>query len=78
MSDMVAELKSKIGALNSEERVELIRLLIADLDGPPDANNEIVWLEEAQRRYREIIEGEVQTVPGEQVFENLRSRLKNS
>jgi len=78
MSDIVAELKSKIRTLNTEERAELIRLLIADLDGPPDANIQKAWVEEAQKRYREIIEGEVQTVPGEQVFENLRSRLKNS
>lgn len=77
MSDMVAELKSKIRALSTEERTELIRLLIADLDGPSDADIGKAWLEEAQRRYREITEGKMQTVPGEQVFENLRSRLKN-
>ena len=77
MSDMVAELESKIRALSPEERIELIRLLIADLDGPSDANIEKAWLQEAQKRYREITEGKVETVPGEQVFENLRSRLKN-
>jgi putative addiction module component (TIGR02574 family) len=77
MSDMVAELESKIRALSPEERAELIRLLIADLDGPSDANIEKAWLQEAQKRYREITEGKVETVPGEQVFENLRSRLKN-
>jgi putative addiction module component (TIGR02574 family) len=77
MSDMVAELESKIRALSPEERAELIRLLIADLDGPSDMNIERTWLEEAQKRYREITEGKVKTVPGEQVFENLRSRLKN-
>jgi putative addiction module component (TIGR02574 family) len=77
MSDMVAELESKIRALSPEERAELIRLLIADLDGPSDANIEKAWLQEAQKRYREITEGKVETVQGEQVFENLRSRLKN-
>jgi putative addiction module component (TIGR02574 family) len=77
MSDMVAELESKIRALSPEERVELIRSLIADLDGPSDANIEKAWLQEAQKRYREITGGKVETVPGEQVFESLRSRLKN-
>jgi len=67
----------KIRALSPEERAELIRLLIADLDGPSDANIEKAWLQEAQKRYREITEGKVETVQGEQVFENLRSRLKN-
>mgnify|MGYP001589871831 CR=1 FL=1 len=37
---------------------------------------ERAWLEEAQRRQREVIEGKVQPVPGERVFTNLRSRLK--
>jgi cell division inhibitor SulA/protein ImuA len=59
MSDMVAELESKIRALSPEERAELIRLLIADLDGPSDANIEKAWLQEAQKRYREITEGKV-------------------
>ncbi len=76
MADALAEIEAKIRTLSAEEKVELIRALIADLDGPPDADGERAWLEEAQRRYRDIIEGKVKAVPGDQVFENLRSRLK--
>jgi hypothetical protein len=50
--------------------------LIADLDGPAEADVEQAWLAEAQRRHREVIEGKVKPVPGARVFENLRSRLK--
>ncbi|HSB73134.1 MAG TPA: addiction module protein [Candidatus Methylomirabilis sp.] len=75
MSDQVAEIEARIRALGSEERTELIRALIADLDGPEDTDVERTWLEEAERRHRELTEGKVQPIPGERVFENLRSRL---
>ena len=76
MSTVVAEIEAKIRSLSSEDKTELIRALIVELDGPADADVERAWLEEAQRRHREVIEGKVQPVPGKRVFENLRSRLK--
>ncbi len=76
MAEDVAEIEAKIRALSAEERAELIRSLIADLDGPDDAGVEQAWLEEAKRRHRELLDGKVKGVPGEHVFENLRSRPK--
>jgi putative addiction module component (TIGR02574 family) len=76
MSADVAEIEARIRLLSLEDKAELIRALIAELDGPADADVERAWLQEAQRRHREIVEGKVQPVPGERVFENLRSRLK--
>ena len=76
MSTAVAEIEAKIRALSPDEKADLIRSLIAELDGPPDADVEAAWLEEAQRRHREIVEGKVRPVPGERVFSNLRARLK--
>ena len=76
MAEDVAEIGAKIRALSAEERVELIRSLIADLDGPEEAGVGQAWLEEAERRHRELLDGKVKGVPGERVFENLRSRLK--
>jgi putative addiction module component len=55
--------------------MDLLRWLIAELDAPADPDVEHAWLEEAQGRYRELIEGTVKGVPGERMFENLRSRL---
>lgn len=72
----VAEIETKIRSLSLEDKTELIRALIAELDGPADGDIERAWLQEAQRRYREVVEGKVQPVPGERVFENLRARLK--
>jgi len=76
MSDDVAEIEAKIRALSPDEKAELIRSLIADLDGPEDAGVEQAWLDEAERRHRELLDGKVQGIPGERVFEDLRARLK--
>ena len=77
MSTTVAEIEAKIRTLSPEDKAELLRVLIDELDGPADANVEQAWLAEAQRRHREIEEGKVRPVPAEQVFRNLRARLKN-
>ena len=76
MSSVVAEIEAKIRSLKPGEKTELLRALIAELDGPPDRDVERAWQEAAARRYREIVDGKVKTVPGEQVFERARSRLK--
>jgi putative addiction module component (TIGR02574 family) len=76
MSTVVAEIEAKIRALSLEDKTDLMRSLITELDGPADADVETAWLKEAQRRHQEIVEGKVQPVPGERVFANLRARLK--
>jgi len=76
MSTATAEIEARIRALSPDEKAELIRSLIAELDGPADTGVEAAWVKEAQRRHREVVEGKVQPVPGEQVFANLRERLK--
>ena len=76
MARPVEKIEEEIRSLSSAEKVELLRSLIAELDAPADADVERAWLEEAQRRHREIVEGKVKGVPGERVFENLRSRLR--
>lgn len=76
MADTVKKIEEEIRTLSAAEKVELLRMLIAELDAPADADVERAWLEEAQRRQREFVEGKVKGVPGERVFENLRSRLR--
>ena len=76
MSNVISEIEEKVRSLSLAERLELIRKLIADLDGPPDTDVDQAWAAEARKRHQEIIDGKVQTIPGERVFENLRSRLK--
>lgn len=53
----------------------MLRSLIAELDAPADSNVEREWLATAQYRYRELVEGKVQGIPGPLVFCRLRAKL---
>lgn len=65
-----------IRSLNADDRMHLLRDLIADLDGDIDADVERVWLEEAQRRYKELKEGIIEPVPADEVFAKARAKLR--
>ncbi|WP_396957072.1 addiction module protein [Nitrosomonas sp.] len=69
-------LEKKVRALDSREKAALARTLIEDLDGNPDSNAELIWAEEAQRRYQAYKSGELGSVPGEETMQRARNRLK--
>lgn len=75
MARAVTEIYAEIQKLSNSDKEELLRALMAELDAPLDADVEKAWLNEAQKRYRELAEGRVQGVPGHLVFERLRARL---
>lgn len=75
MARAVTEIYAEIQKLSDSDKEELLRALMAELDAPLDADVEKAWLNEAQKRYRELAEGRVQGVPGHLVFERLRARL---
>jgi hypothetical protein len=76
MALALEKIAEEIRSLTAAQKAELLRSLIAELDAPADADVERAWIEEAQRRHRELAEGKVQGVPGERVFENLGARLR--
>ena len=50
--------------------------LLASLDGEDQKRIDAIWAEEAERRLCEIDEGKAETIDGELVMRQLRSRLK--
>jgi putative addiction module component (TIGR02574 family) len=75
MSDMLTELKKQASGLSDAERAELALSLIESLDGPADPDIEEAWRLEIERRVGQIDRGEVQLIPGDEVFARLRRRL---
>ncbi len=75
MTTALAELEEKVRALSQSDKAALIRLLIGELDGPPEPDVERAWIAEAKRRHQELLEGRVKAIPGEQVFSNVRALL---
>jgi putative addiction module component (TIGR02574 family) len=75
MSDTLTELKQKAAELSDAERAELALSLIESLDGPADPEVEEAWRVEIERRIGQIDRGEVELIPGDEVFARLRRRL---
>ena len=76
MSTTLEDIKAKAQQLSEMERAELALALIESLDGPPDADVEEAWRIEIERRVGQIERGEVQPVPGDEVLERLRRRVR--
>ena len=75
MSNALAALKQKAAELSDTERAELALALIESLDGPADPDVEEAWRLEIDRRVGEVERGEVELIPGDEVFARLRRRL---
>jgi putative addiction module component (TIGR02574 family) len=62
--------------LDLRDRAELAHELLRSLDELSPEEIERLWLDEAERRLRELEEGRVQPIPGEQVLAEARARLR--
>lgn len=60
--------------LPESERATLAGLLIESIEAPPDPDVEEQWSIEAERRWRQIEAGEVETIPWEEVRAKLFRR----
>lgn len=72
MATSLAEIEEKVRELSQDDKATLVRLLIGELDGPPEPDVEKAWIAEAKRRHQELLEERVKSVPGEQVFARVR------
>jgi putative addiction module component (TIGR02574 family) len=70
------EIMSAAMTLSPDEREMLAEDLIASLEPEDQETRDRLWLEEAERRDKEIEDGLVRAIPGEEVMRRLRSRYK--
>jgi putative addiction module component (TIGR02574 family) len=76
MSTTLAELEQKASELTPEERARFALSLIQSLDLIDEGDIEEAWRIEAERRWSEIESGTARIVPGDEVFANVRRRLR--
>lgn len=72
----VAEITKKALSLSIEDRVVLAQRVWESLEHFANADIEQAWMEEADRRWREIEEGTVQCQPADRVMRRARESLK--
>lgn len=76
MLSKMKEIKEEVLRLPSHERAQLAEHLISSLDEEEDLEAEKLWIEEAERRYREYKEGKVKAKPSDLVFKEARSKME--
>jgi putative addiction module component (TIGR02574 family) len=74
--DVFEEIMSAALALPPGARAMLADHLLESLDAPNQEEIDAAWAEEIERRMRDIDEGRVKLIPGDEVLAELRSRFK--
>ena len=60
--------------LPADERIGLVDRILASLNLPTRPDIDKMWSEEAERRVAQIDRGEVELIPGEEVFDKIRRK----
>ena len=76
MTELNEKLIQEVLSLPSDLRTKLIDKLIESLNIPIQKEIDKLWAEEAEKRISDINSGEVKSIPGEEVFKDIRNRLK--
>lgn len=76
MSSALIECENQALQLTLTERAMLAEHLIASLDRPDDAQNEQLWLEEAERRYQAYKHGRISARSAEDVLSAARTAIQ--
>jgi Putative addiction module component len=61
--------------LKLDDRAALAAKLLRSLEALSEAEHERLWLAEAERRQREIQSGQVEALPGEEVFRRVAAEI---
>lgn len=78
MSAVLEQLKAQALKLSPSDRDELLRALIASIDGEPEDTPEAIaraWDEEIERRVADLEAGKTEAIPAEQVFAEIRALI---
>jgi len=76
MSPKLKECETKALQLPPKERAVLAERLIASLDAPDEAKAERLWVEEADRRYREYRRGRIRARSAADVLRDARAAVR--
>jgi hypothetical protein len=72
----ISTIEQEVRSLSATDQENLLRVLLEELDGPPDLDAEAAWLEEVRKRSHELDAGAVECLPANEVFEAIDSSLK--
>ena len=74
MATVSDQVMDEVLSLPAEARISLVDKLLASLNLPTKPEIDREWAEEAERRVAQMDRGEVELIPGEEVFAKLRQK----
>jgi putative addiction module component (TIGR02574 family) len=75
MASVLSDIEKQALKLPASERARLAQRLLASLDETDAAENERLWVEEAERRYQEYKKGRIASRPAADVFRDAFARF---
>jgi len=75
MSPKLKEVEKQAVLLSPQDRESLAAVLIQSLDGETPTEVDEAWIQEAERRYQDYVDGKTQGIPGDTVFSEIRREL---
>lgn len=77
MSNLANKIVEQALLLPRDDRAELVEKLLQSLNTPLQEEMDKLWAEEAEKRVKEVEEGKVKVLDGEQVIKEVKTRLKH-
>ena len=74
MTAVINRVVEEVLELPVEVRINLVDRILVSLNLPMRPDIDKIWSEEAERRVAEIDRGEVELIPGEEVFAKIRQK----
>jgi len=74
MATKTSDLISMVESLPVDLKTKLVEKILDSLY-PSQKEIDVLWAKEAEKRVKEIKSGKVKTIPGEEVFKEIRKRF---
>jgi putative addiction module component (TIGR02574 family) len=76
MSSRANKVVEEALSLPSDERASLVEKLISSLNLPVQEEIDKLWADESERRVSQIEKGEIELIPGNEVFAKIRRKYR--
>jgi putative addiction module component (TIGR02574 family) len=76
MTALLEKIEQEAKELSREDRERLASDLIAGLDNAPLSETDQAWIDEAERRYDELVSGRVKGIPADVAMKEIRRKLR--
>lgn len=75
MTALLAKIERDVKQLSREDRERLLADLVLGLEDAPLSEIDQAWIDEAERRFDDLMSGRVKGIPAKEAFDGIRREL---